>query len=142
LDIHKLIPILGPNEASTLLGDSEQWRNFGRRIQHHPAMHALLREKQNHRCLVCGCGLEGALTIHHVSYINRCKTDQVLSIPTPTPKRPNKSVQAPPCGDCELLSKCSALLALVHDGCHVRIHALEAKLKVVSPQGVGEESPE
>lgn len=132
MEIQKLIPVLGPVEASALLGDTEHWRNFGRRIQHHPAMLELLRVKQDHRCPVCGCGLEGNLTIHHVSYINRCTTDQVVEIRSPTPKRPNKTVQTPPCMGCDQQVKCSSFLALVHDGCHVKIHALEAKLKTHS----------
>lgn len=129
MDISKLVPVLGPNEASALLGDSEHWRNFGRRIQHHPQMGKHLQVKQGHRCPVCGCGLEGGLTIHHVSYINRCRTNEVVTIPSPTAKRPNKTIQAPPCEGCDQLERCSSFLALVHDGCHVKIHALEAKQK-------------
>lgn len=127
-DIRHLVPKVGPKDAEALLGASEQWLNFGRRIQHHPSVEAYLRKKQNHRCPVCDCGLEGSLTIHHVSYINRCSVEQTISIATPTPKRPGKSVLAPPCEGCPHLSRCSSFLALVHDGCHVKIHALEAKL--------------
>lgn len=129
MDLKKLVPVLGPNEASALLGDTELWRNFGRRIQHHPAMADYLRVKQGHRCPVCECGLEGNLTIHHVSYINRCKTESAINLPTPTPKRPNKTVMAPPCEGCDQMSRCATFLALVHDGCHVKIHALESKIK-------------
>lgn len=129
MDIRKLVPVLGPNEAAALLGESEHWRNFARRIQHHPFVFNHLRGVQGHRCPVCGCGLEGNLTIHHVSYINRCRTEDVVIIACPTPKRPNKTIQAPPCEGCDQLARCSSFLALVHDGCHVKIHAHEAKIK-------------
>jgi hypothetical protein len=126
-DIRYLVPKVGPKDAEVLLGSSEQWLNFGRRIQHHSAVQAFLLKKQNHRCPVCDCGLEGNLTIHHVSYINRCQYTATVDIPTPTPKRPDKTVQAPPCEGCPELARCAGFLALVHSACHVKIHALEAK---------------
>lgn len=129
MDAKLLVPKFGPDEAAELLGDSEHWRNFARRIQHHPYVFRYLKEKQSGRCPVCNLGLEGGMTIHHVSYLNRCLHESVCEISTPTPKRPNKKVKAPPCEGCEKLPKCAALLALVHNGCHIKIHTLENEIK-------------
>ncbi len=126
--IKKLVPKVGPNEASSLLGEDKNWFNFGRLIQHSTAVKDLLKVNQRAKCLVCGCGLEGKITIHHVSYLNKCIHAHTIEVPNPTPKRPKRMISAPPCEGCPEINRCAAFLALVHNGCHVKIHALEKEM--------------
>lgn len=124
------MPKIGPNEAAKILGNDGYWRNFGRHIQHHPAIFKLLKNKQLDRCPVCNCGLLGNTTVHHVSYMNRCTHMDSVLIPSPTQKRPNRKTSVPPCEGCININKCASHLALVHNGCHVKIHAVEAAIKI------------
>lgn len=127
----KLVPKVGPEDAGKLLGESGEWRNFARRIQRHPAILGALKIRQTHRCPVCNCGLEGALTIHHVSYINRCVTTDTIELTHATAMRSERTVKAPPCAECPSMVRCLGFLALVHNACHVKIHAHEKLLKGV-----------
>jgi hypothetical protein len=125
----KLVPKVGPDDAGKLLGESGEWRNFARRIQRHPAILQELKARQAHRCPVCNCGLEGALTIHHVSYINRCVTTDTIELTHATATRSERTVKAPPCAGCPSMARCLGFLALVHNACHVKIHAHERGLR-------------
>lgn len=127
--VFKLIPKVGPNEAQSLLGKSGRWLNFARRVQHNPDMKAHLHAVQRGACPVCDLGLEGNLTIHHVSYMNRCLHDEPVLIPTPTSGRPHRTAKAPPCNGCPKMDKCASYLSLVHSRCHVVIHTLERQMK-------------
>lgn len=125
--LQRLLPKVGPEEAGKLLGDTEHWRNFARRIQRNPAVIDALRIKQQHRCPVCQCGLDGGLTVHHVSYINRCRTETTIELVHTTQNRADRRVMAPPCEGCPEMNRCLSFLALVHNACHVRIHDLERR---------------
>lgn len=127
--LFRLIPQLGPKQAQALLGTSEKWLNFARRIQHNPDMKNYLNAIQRGACPVCALGLEGNLTIHHVSYMNRCLHEESILIPTPTNGRPHRTTKAPPCGGCSNIAKCASYLSLVHSRCHVAIHTLENQMK-------------
>lgn len=129
LHILKLVPKVGPLDAGSLFSNSARWFNFGRRIQHHPAIELILRNKQNGLCPVCLLGLEGNLTIHHVSYMNTCLYENTVKIPKPTKGRPQRTVDAPPCDTCERVDKCTSFLALVHSRCHITIHKMERDLQ-------------
>lgn len=121
----RLVPKVKAAEAEALAADVGLWVNFAKRIQHNPAMRQHLLSKQQGRCPVCHAGLETRITIHHVSYINSCVVSEAIEFPSPTPKRPERSVKAPPCAGCPQISRCASYLALVHDRCHVEIHSHE-----------------
>lgn len=125
----KLVPKLGPNDAQSILGDTEKWFNFARRVQHNPEMKSFLHSFQKGACPACALGLEGELTVHHVSYMNRCLHNDPILIPNPTKSRPNRTTKAPPCKGCSNISKCASYLSLVHSRCHIAIHTLERQLK-------------
>jgi hypothetical protein len=120
--MHPLAPKLGPDQAGEKMGRDQFWINFARKIQHHPVVKLRLMANQAGRCPVCSRGVGLTDTVHHVSYLRRCIHTHEVEFSSPTPKRPNKTVMAPPCEGCPQLDQCARLLALVHDKCHHLIH--------------------
>ncbi|WP_156675867.1 hypothetical protein [Pseudomonas sp. Leaf58] len=120
--MHPLAPKLGPDQAAEKLGRDQYWINFARRIQHHPVVKQQLMANQGGRCPVCARGVALTDTVHHVSYLRRCVYTHQVEFSAATPKRPNKTVTAPPCEGCPQLEQCARLLVLVHDKCHHLIH--------------------
>ena len=119
---HPLAPNILPHIAREKMGDTPQWHNFALRIQHHPEIKRLLILQQKGQCPVCHMPVTQRDTVHHVSYLGKCHTGETIEFATPTPKRPDRTTQAPPCAECHQQSRCLRLLALVHDRCHFLIH--------------------
>lgn len=119
---HPLAPTISSDQARVKMGDSPQWINFARRIQHHPSIKKRLISIQKGKCAVCDMPVNMADVVHHVSYLARCHTDRGISIPNPSEKRPERINLAPPCDGCFRQEKCLRLLALVHNRCHLLIH--------------------
>jgi hypothetical protein len=119
---HILSPRFTPHEAREKMGDSEKWKNFALRAQHHPVMKQQLMIIQGGKCPVCQMPVCHTDTIHHVSYLARCRTDETVVFATPTEKRPHRTSEAPPCEHCPEQARCLRLLVLVHDRCHFIIH--------------------
>lgn len=120
---HSLAPKFTAHEAREKLGDTPNWVNFALRIQHNPEIKRSLILVQTGRCPVCAMPVTMEDTVHHVSYMARCRTQDSVSFPAPTAKRPDRVNLAPPCKGCPEQARCLRLLRLVHDRCHRIIHA-------------------
>lgn len=120
---HPLSPKFSKKQAGEKMGESPLWQNFALRIQHHPDIKQSLIILQQGKCPLCQMPVVHTDTVHHLSYLSKCITEEVISFPTPTQKRPSKTSKAPPCSGCPEQQRCLRLLALVHDRCHYKIHA-------------------
>ena len=119
---HPLSPKFTKHEARDKMGNSPEWVNYALRIQHHPEIKSALIISQSGKCPVCEMPVNHTDTVHHISYLAKCKTGDTIKINSPTPYRPNRVSLAPPCADCSQKPRCLKLLTLVHDRCHMVIH--------------------
>jgi hypothetical protein len=130
-----LVPRIASAEAKAKCRDKEAWRNFARRITHHPDVQEYLHTREAGLCTHCKQPLHGKTQIHHIDYDHYCSFGIMKTIATPTPKRPNRIRSIPDCKACslqrrELFDKCMGRLTVVHAGCNAKISRMQPKKKI------------
>lgn len=101
---------------------------YARKIQKHPHIKKILFEKYNGICQFCFKPLQGTFTIHHANYDNFCeKPREIIELPNPTLKRPNRKIKVPNCEGCPKLPNCIKDLYPVHSMCNAIIDKIAKK---------------
>ncbi len=108
--------------------DKEGWEVYTKRIQRHPFVKKILKEKYNGICQFCGKPIGSHLVIHHADYDNSClHPDACIRICSPTEKRPNRTILVPNCEGCSNIEVCIKNLYPVHSVCNMIINKIAEK---------------
>lgn len=88
------------SDAKQIYGKSEQWLNYAGRITKNPFIKKCLYEEYKN-CQWCGKPLgPNSFVVHHMTYMRECVTDKTTRFPSPTEKRPDRTVKGPDCETC------------------------------------------
>lgn len=109
--------------------NNEKWHLFARRITKNEFMKKYLRIKYDNICPWCGYPLNDNFVIHHIDYDHECFTGDIITIPHPTPKRPNKVNKVPNCESCKNNNKdkfkeCIKKIVPIHKYCNYEIEKI------------------
>jgi hypothetical protein len=117
----------GPQKVSKHLhlSNLDAWRNFAQRITKNSFVKKFLLDRDGTKCSWCNRQMETS-TIHHVSYNHVCTYTAVITVRTPTEKRPHRTRVVPDCESCkknnsEGFLSCMSKLTLVHSPCNKSI---------------------
>ena len=99
-------------------GNSEEWKNYARRLQKNPYAKKAILKRYDGKCQFCGKDITTSFVIHHKTYDRECLTGSTTRIPNPTLRRPKRTTAIPLCEKCDGFTECTAQLYPVHVSCN------------------------
>ncbi|PFV54530.1 hypothetical protein [Bacillus thuringiensis] len=117
-----IIPKNGYRDCKEKHNNQEEWKNFARRICKNPYAKNYHKTKSRNLCSWCNMKFI-RFSLHHIDYDHLCVTSSTIKLPTPTEKRPNKTIKIPDCESChktnpKAFNECMKRVTPVHLGCN------------------------
>ena len=126
------------NAAKLKYGNSEEWKNYEKRIIYNPFFKSYLLERQNGKCSLCHFEVTdmSKVTVRKIDHDNICRLNEpLITVDAPTEKQPDRKMKCPNCEVCynthpEFFNECSSRTELAHKYC-IYEEALEERAKPV-----------